>query len=688
MFKWLTAKFQDSKAGLTVRLDTSHRNQADTVVILDANEWRKRGNAHLDEGDLESAAHCYRNGIKAEPTGSICYSNLGYVLYEQRRWDDAEEMLGKSIERNPEDFDAHYLLGNLYRLRDERLLTIASYRKALAINPEFEECRRDLCIVLAQSGQPKEAQLVMSQGPAFGADTLNYHYFSGNLYMEMDNNAAAVASFQLAKQLKPQDVGILINLGMAQLKLRDYKGVLQSSKDIHAFAPDNAMAYTNIAAVYQMTGQWERAIENFRKAIRLSPNYLAAHQNLLFNLTYLPDSRPLDYLSDAKAYGEKVSAHAKPYESWQCPAWAKTARPLRVGFLSADLRYHPVSLFLMGVLSALDTDKVISFAYSSLTNEDGVSEHLKKIFIEWNRVSIMTDEELAEKIHSDGIDILVDLSGHTGQTRLPVFAWRPAPVQVTWLGYWASTGVKEIDYILADRTTVHEDEASHYSETLWFLPDTRLCFTPPVTARPVMVSELPALRHGSVTFASYQAPAKISQEMLALWSRVLASVPDSRLRLHGWPLTQAENAADIKRRLSLANIDPDRVDVVGRVSRDEYLQSYAEVDIVLDTFPYPGGTTTAEALWMGVPTLTLAGNTMLSRQGECMLTCVGLKDWVADDEQDYVQKAIEKAAALDRLATLRAGLRAVALASPLFNATRFARNLEEAFEGMAKAKKH
>ncbi len=688
MLKWLTAKFQNRNGEVQARQQNTSVRTADAALQVTASEWRKRGNAFLEDEKLVDAEQCYRNGITADPSDAVCYSNLGYVLYEQRRWDEAEEVLGKAVESNPDDFDAHYLLGNLYRLRDERLLTIASYRKALAINPQFEECRRDLCIVLAQSGQPKEAQLIMGQGPAFGADTLNYHYFSGNLYMEVDNNAAAVASFQLAKQLKPQDIGILINLGIAQLKLRDYQGALQSSKEILAFAPDNAMAYSNIAAVHQMTGQWELAIENYRKAIDLSPNYLAAHQNLLFNLTYLPDNSPVDYLRDAKAYGEKVSARAKAYTSWQCAEWSQSARPLRVGFLSADLRYHPVSLFLMGVLSALDTNRVICFAYSSLTNEDGVSDHLKKIFVEWNRASIMTDEELAEKIHADGIDILVDLSGHTGQTRLPVFAWRPAPIQVTWLGYWASTGVKEIDYILADRTTVHEDEASHYSESLWFLPDTRLCFTPPVTAQPVAVGELPALRRGYVTFASYQAPTKISEEILALWSRVLASIPNARLRLHGWPIAQAENAANIKHRLALANIDLDRVEVFGRASRDDYLKSYNEVDIVLDTFPYPGGTTTAEALWMGVPTLTLAGRTMLSRQGECMLTCVGLKDWIAVDEQDYVSKAIEKSAALKQLASLRADLRTTALTSPLFDATKFARNLEDAFEGMVEAKRN
>jgi predicted O-linked N-acetylglucosamine transferase (SPINDLY family) len=683
MLKWLTAKFETRKAGSPPPQGSSLHLSAEAV---DAAEWRKRGNAHLGDGRLEDAEQCYRNGIDADPTDAVCHSNLGYVLFERQQWDEAKEVLTKAVERNPNDSDAYYLLGNLSRYRDERKETIASYRRALEINPNFDICRRDLCVVLAQSGQPKEAQRVMGEGPAFGADTLNQHYFSGNLYMEMNNNVAAVASFLLAKQLKPQDVGILINLGMAQLKLGDYHGAMQSSKEILAFQPDNAMAYSNIAAVYQMTGKWEKAIENYRIAIRLSPHYLAAHQNLLFNLTYLPNGSPTDYLRDAQDYGQKVSARARPFLSWQHSDPSKSKRPLRVGFLSADLHFHPVSLFLMGVLSAIDPNRVICFAYSSLTTEDAISEYLKKIFIEWNRVSTLTDEELAGKIHADGIDILVDLSGHTGQTRLPVFAWRPAPVQVTWLGYWASTGVAEIDYILADRTTIHEDEAQYYSEVPWLLPDTRLCFSPPVSASPIMVTALPALRKGHVTFATYQSPTKISDTILALWSQVLASVRLSRLRLHGWPLDQAENVSDIKRRLSLAGIDLDRVDLLGRVVRDEYLKSYAEVDVVLDTFPYPGGTTTAEALWMGVPTLTLAGKTMLSRQGVSMLDCVGLEDWVANTEQEYVQKAIQKVTDLDSLASLRAGLRATALASPLFDGERFARNLVDAFEGMAKAK--
>lgn len=686
MLKWFTAKFESRKEGLKVLKGNSGEAPNHAVVLVTADEWRKRGNVFLGDENLSDAEQCYRKGIAADPTDAICYSNLGYVLFEQRRWVEAEEMLKQAVELNPDDFDAYYMLATLSKDRDEWLQAIVSYRRALEIKPDFDLCRRDLCIALAQSGQPKEAQLVMSQGPAFGADSVNFHYFSGNLHLETGDYGAAAASFSLAKQLKPDEAVILFNLSTAQIRLGDHFSALKNCKAILSFEPDNAQAYANMATAYQTLGERDLAIECYRKALEINPQYLYVHQNLLFDLSYLSDCAPADYLSEAKSYGKQASSRAKPFTSWLSSKLPKTNRPLRVGFVSADLHAHPVGLFLINVLSALDPARITSVAYSSRVTEDGFTERLKKLFVEWRSVSFMTDKELAEEIHSDGIDVLVDLSGHTGQTRLPVFAWRPAPVQVSWLGYWASTGVAEMDYILVDKTSVHEDEAKFYSETLWFLPDTRLCFSPPITQQPVAVNGLPALHKGYVTYASYQALNKISDATLMLWARVLEKVPTARLRMHGIPLTHEATVADVKRRLALANLDVDRVDLVGRVRREEYLRSYAEVDMVLDTFPYPGGTTTAEALWMGVPTLTLTGNTLLARQGESMLHCVGLHDWVARSEQDYVRKALDKTADLDRLAGLRAGLRAKALASSLFDGTRFARNLEDALEGMAKAK--
>ena len=688
MLKWLSAKFQSHKEGSLRQPENFSAPMLENAVQVTADEWRKRGNALLGDEKLNAAEQCYRNGIAADPQDAICYSNLGYVLFEQRQWVEAEEMLKKAVELNPQDFDAHYMLGNLSRDRDESLQAIVSYRRALAIKRDFDICRRDLCIALAQSGQPKEAQLVMSEGPAFGADTVNLHFFSGKLHMETGDYAAAAASFSLAKQLKPNETFILLNLSIAQIRLGDHFSALKNCRTILSLEPDNAQALSAMASAYQMLGERDKAVECYRKALNIDSQYLYVHQNLLFDLSYLPNYAPLDYLSEAKRYGRQVSARAKPYTSWLCTEPAKAKRPLRVGFVSGDFYMHAVSMFLINVLSALNPERVASVAYSNRVAEDALTEDLKKLFTEWRNVALLADEELAKEIHSDGIDILVDLSGHTANTRLPVFAWRPAPVQVAWLGYWASTGVAEMDYILVDKTSVREDEAQFYSEIPWFLPDTRLCFTPPAARGTFTAGSLPALRNGYFTYASYQALNKITDAALELWSKILTQVPTARLRMHGVPVAQNATIADIKRRLALANIDVDRVDLIGRVMREHYLRSYAEVDLILDTFPYPGGTTTAEALWMGVPTLTLSGDTLLARQGASMLHCVGLDDWVAESAQDYVQKAVEKAMDLDRLANLRAGLRAKALASPLFDSARFARNLEDAFDGMVKATLH
>lgn len=683
MLKWLATKFENQRATLQSKLEHSLRSRPDILAPVNSEEWRKRGNACLRDDRLEAAAQCYRNGIQADAADAICYSNLGYVLVQLGRWAEAEEMLGKAVERNPEDFDAYYLLGNLARDRNELPPAIASYRAALTINPAFDVCRRDLCIALAQSGQPKEAQVTMSQGPAFGTDSVNFHFFSGNLHQASGNSAAAVASFLLAKQLKPDESSILINLSNAQIRLGDVFAALRNSQRLIRLEPDNAQAYAALAVAYLRCGQWEDSISSYRHAMQLNPQYLAAQQNLLNGLTYFPNCTAADYLEEAQSFGQKVSARAKPYTQWYCPQHGIDTRPLRVGFVSGDLKAHPVGMFLASILPAIDPSKVTCVAYSNAVAEDSLTEYLKTYFPEWNQVSSMQDRDLAAKIHSDCIDILVDLAGHTDATRLQVFAWRPAPVQVAWLGYWASTGVAEMDYILVDRVSVHEEEAQYYSEKLWYLPETRLCLSPPC---PPSESDLPALRKGYVTFGSYQASNKISDGVLALWSQVMAQVPTARLRLQGVPLKYEESVSDIKRRLEEACIDLDRVDMVDRVMRWEYLQSYKEVDVVLDTFPYPGGTTTAEALWMGVPTVTLTGSTLLARQGESMLRCTGLEDWVAHSEPEYVQIAVDKASDLHGLASLRARVFRSIATSPLFDGVRFARNLELAFDGMAKAR--
>lgn len=653
-----------------------------------AAEWRQRGNALLKLEKLAEAEQCYRAGIKSDPSDPICYANLGYVLLDQKRWDEAANSLSKAVKLDPTDHDSVYLLANLNRDRGDVREAVGLYRRALALSPQFAECRRDLCLALARVGEIQEAKATMAQGPTFGEDRANYYRFRGALHLESTDYRAAAADLFLANQLKPHDAVILLNLASAQIAEGYYIEGLRATEEALALGTHEAESYANLAAAYRMTGDSARAIECYRSSLRIEPQYLYVHQNLLFELSTFSGCTPEEYLSEARIYGGKVAARAKPFSKWLCDNSAEQGRPLRIGFLSADLCLHPVGLFLASVLRSLDSSRVTTIAYSCGHSHDAHSERLKKLFAEWNRVPSKTDQELAEKIHSDRIDLLVDLSGHSGQTRLPVFAWKPAPVQVAWLGFWASTGVAEIDYILVDSVGVRAGEEHFFSETPWFLPETRLCFGPPPTSWQIAVGDLPAIRNGYLTFGSYQQPNKISQASLTLWSKVLHAIPAARLRLHGLRLDNEAIVSDVKQRLVRANIDLARVALLERANYEAYLESYAEVDVVLDTQPYPGGTKTAEGLWMGVPTLTLTGGSHMARQGEGLLRCAGLADWVASSEQAYVSKAVEKAADLSALAALRTNLRAQVLASPVFDSERFARDLENAFDGMVKAKKH
>lgn len=685
MFKWLAARYESRRARLQSRLEDSLRPTVDPVAQSASADWRRRGNAHLDAGRLDAAADCYRHGIEADPSSSIFYSNLGYVLGELGRQSESLEMLLKAVQLDPADFDAHYMLGNIARARGEWLQAIASYRRALKINPQFDVCRRDLCVSLAQAGQIREARLVLDQGPAFSPDTVDYYFFRGNLQLAEEQFDAAIENFIQAAQLKPQDPAILINLGVAYIRKPDVFAAIKTYRRVLELEPTNVQAHANLAAAFQIAGQQESAVQSYRRALEINPEYLNAHQNLLFILTSVPGFSPAEYLQEARKYGARISARAKPYTQWLCTPPAHVPRPLRVGFVSGDLRNHPVGLFLEAILARVDSGKLTLIAYSSSVKEDAVSKRLKPLFSAWNPVAVLADEALADKIHRDRIDILIDLAGHTGLNRLPVFAWKPAPLQVAWLGYWATTGVTEIDYILVDPVSAPRCEAQLFSEALWYLPETRLCLSPPVTARPIGVQGLPALRNGHITFGSYQQLNKINSRTLAVWSRILARMPSARLRIQSLPLTYPDAAASMRGRLVAAGIAADRIDLCGGASRDDYLASYSQVDVVLDTFPFPGGTTTAEALWMGVPTVTLSGDSLLARQGASLMRCVGLADWVAGDEDEFVEIAVSRTCDLPGLEALRAGLRGRALKSPLFDAARFARNLEEALTSMTRS---
>jgi protein O-GlcNAc transferase len=405
------------------------------------------------------------------------------------------------------------------------------------------------------------------------------------------------------------------------------------------------------------------------------------HSNLLGMMSSTAGYSPAQCLEEARNYGKAVSQKVTTrFTSWSCEP-----RPgrLRVGMVSGDLHNHPVGYFLEGLLANLDPARVELIAYPTDSRTDELTARIKPRFAGWKPLGGLSDEAAARLIHADGVHVLLDLAGHTEQNRLPVFAWKPAPVQATWLGYFATTGVAEMDYLLADAAGVPEAQRGEFTESIWYLP-TRLCFSPPDADLPV--AGLPALQNGRITFGCFQRVTKVGDEVLAVWGRILGALPDSRLRWQSKQLGDPAVAARFVERLRQHGINPAQVVMHGETTREAYLAAHAEVDAILDTFPFPGGTTTCEALWMGVPTLTLSGGTLLARQGASMLGAAGLQDWVAQDAEEYIAKAVALSADLPGLAALRAGLRERVRISPLFDAHRFAESFGDALWGMWQAR--
>lgn len=494
--------------------------------------------------------------------------------------------------------------------------------------------------------------------------------------------AEAQMHFQHALQLEPRNITAHLGLGMVFQR----QGMLERAKQFYQSAmvldPSSAPAHFNMGMAWQEAGNIEQAITWFARVLTLDPLHPSAASNFLYCQHFMGHVTAEDRFAQAVRFGQDLESRiaAKPARD-QLP---EPDRRLRIGFVSGDLREHPVGYFLENVLHEFGSLAFELIAFSNSAQQDGLTARIKPCFVAWHVVDTLSDAALAEKIRGEKVDILVDLAGHTAGNRLPVFAARAAPVQVAWLGYFATTGLSRMDYVLADAHCVPVGQEQHFTETVWRLPQTRLCFTPPADAPPV--SALPSSSGHPFTYGCFQDLTKLDDGVLQAWSRILLARPQARIRLQSVKLGHTEVQAAFCKRLAQWGLPLDRVQLLGPVSRLDYLKAYAAVDIVLDTFPFPGGTTTVEALWMGVPTLTLSAPGMLGCQGTSLLTNAGLGEWGCHDIDDYVAKAIGWAdaapATRQALSDLRSALRNKVQACPLFDAPRFAQHFGNALREM------
>lgn len=520
------------------------------------------------------------------------------------------------------------------------------YDRVLRVRPNHIGALQNTGVLAMRAGRPKDAERLFRQALAAGGDSATLH----------------------------------LNLGSALHLLRRYEAAHDSFDHALALDPRVADAWSARSELRFDIGDVEGALQDATQATNFAPSRVDLRFSRLKVELYMSGSDAAAMARDVTAAMESTTREVRPRTGMTAP---DPERTIQLGLVSADFKDHPVGRFLLGLAEHIDQSRIELHGFSSTERRDGTTERLRNAFAHWHEVTMLDDEALAERIRQTSIDVLVDLSGHTKGDRLKVFARRPAPVSFTWLGYFATTGVRAIDYVLGNDWVLPAGEEGQWTEAPWRMPDTYLCYDVP---RAGVVAALPALQTGRVTFGSFNNFHKISTATVSAWSALLVAVPGSRLILRSSRKMPPEFTATLRRKFEAAGLVPERLRIdEPQTDYAAHLRGYNEIDIALDTFPYNGGTTTVEALYMGVPVLVKAGDRYVAHMGESILHNAGLVDWIAPDEGSFVRLGVQKASDVEALAELREGLRPRMLQSPLFDAPRFARNFEEAVRGMWQA---
>jgi len=548
-----------------------------------------------------------------------------------------------------------------------------AYREILRSEPEHADSLHLLGVIAMQSGDLASALSLVQRAVGLRPDAAVCRNSLGQVLDRLGRRDEAARCYEAAIELDPGYAEAYNNLGFLlarQDRLTDADALYQKAIDLD---PRYAEPHTNRGNLLKDRGELDAAIACYRRAIELRPDLSALHSNLLLPLHYHPGYSPADLLREHRAWAERhvapLAAARRPHENVPDPE-----RRLRVGYVSPDFREHSVARFVLPLFREHDRRQVEVVGYSDAPAPDAVTRLVREQVDRWRDVATLGDEKLAEVVRADGIDVLVDLAAHSGHNRLLVFARKPAPVQVTYLAYCSTTGVDAIDYRLTDRFLDPPEQRGDYTEASLHLPHCYWCYSAP----PLPETRRPPTEHhaGQPTFGCLNNFAKVTDVTLELWARLLRRVPEARLLVYA--RTEAHRAR-VRRALRSASVDESRAGFVGRQPLADYLETYRQIDVALDPHPYCGGTTTCDALCMGVPVVSLAGRTAVSRAGATLLSNVGLAHLVTRTPEQYV----EVAAALIRdaagLAALRRELRERIESSPVMNARQFARDVEAAF---------
>lgn len=605
----------------------------------------RRAHCLQSGGELEAAINAYEVLIELRPDLSSVKNNLGNAYAIQGNLEAALACLQSVVEAEPTYPDGYANLGNiLFRLG------------------RFEESEQSVC-------------------DAIGLDAQNpsYWYNLGNVLQAMQRYTDAIRCYQRSIRLEPDFAGCHNNLGNIYRSLGQYSSALPVFEKAIQLDPENAETYANLGGLCSDAGELSLARKYYEKALIIDENCQSAFSNLLYLLNYVQQEPRLSLLDMSKKWGARFAA-APDNGSLAVRQFPRKAK-IKVGYVSPDFRRHSVAFFIESLLDGHDRDRFDVYCYSNVTRGDDVTQRLQAKSDHWRPIFSLADEHVADVIREDGIDVLVDLAGHTAGNRLSLFASRLAPVQVSWLGYPNTTGVDNIDYRITDHIADPPEHGEIHSEALHRLDGPFLCYRGEEDSPDV--SPPPVIENGYITFGCFNNITKITDVVVRTWALILRAVPDSHLLVKSKMFEDAELKSRFMTRFVDAGVAAERLELIGRTAGlRQHLDSYSRVDIALDTFPYNGTTTTCEALWMGVPVVGVYSKTHRSRVSLSIANRIGLGSLIVSDPDKLVALATSMGRSPQTLESLRTTLRQRLIDSDLCNTENFSRQIESAFSQM------
>lgn len=642
----------------------------DLTILLDI------GLQHHRAGRLEEAKAIYLRALQVDPRCADALNFLGCLVFQQGRHQEAVDLISRAIALNKK-VPAYYCnLGNALLSIEKPKLAIKNYQQAIRLRPDYAAAFNNLGLAFSMQGR-KEALSAFKEAIRLQPSYSDAHFNLANAYKEFGDVGSAERHYRESLLHEPVNIGAAYNLANTLKETGRLMEAIGYYKESIRQNPASAtLAYNNLGAVLLEQGKQAQAMECYREALRLDASNALAQSNLITAMAY-SSTDAKDLFEECEKWDKKF---AEPLRQGllKFSNLPNPQRRLRVAYISPDFREHAVAFFIEPLLANHDHLNYEVLCYSDVLKPDEVTLRLKEYTDCWVDITGLADESVAQRILNDKVDILVDLAGHTNGNRLMVFARKPAPLQISWFGFPASTGVKTFDYRFTDEVIdVPGESEKYYVEKLVRLQRFYACYRP--DAETGDVEELPSKSKGYVTFASLNNFAKVTPDMLKIWARILQSVPDSRLWIQAAGLDESSLANEIRSLFRECKIDTKRVELRGRSTLGDFLKLNREVDVVLDTFPFNGGVTTCHALWMGLPVVTLAGKSAASRIGYSILSLVGLDELVSKAPDDYIRIATHLAKNEAKLRGLRFGLRDMMFASGLLDGQGFAREVEQAY---------